>query len=322
MYQIPNMSLWKGRINPDPGDLLYHQVLKSLDMTNDLWMPNSEVNYALLGFCCDEGVRRNFGRAGSRKAPDQIRNQLSKLAVHFDPSKVSIVDAGNVICNQDKLEAAFDQLKVKIHTLLAHGFNPIVLGGGHETAYPHFRAVEDHLPDQQVGIVNFDAHFDMRTYENGPHSGSSFRNILNDSRLNGKPFNYLPIGIRTEANVKSLFDVMSEHKQDYVGLNRIQHELKLVQEMVQSFMEKLDKIYLTIDMDCFAGAYAPGVSASAPDGLTPSQFNSIFDTILLSDKIVSIDIVEVNPDFDTDDRTTKLAAGIVDRFINSENKRG
>lgn len=311
MYQSPDKTIWKGRMNPQPQDLLWHQVVHMLDMTHDIWTPGSETNVALLGFASDEGVRRNFGRVGAQNGPDAIRKMCTGLAVHFDKRKKSVTDAGNVLCAEQKLESAFKLLEGKIIKLLEHSYFPIVLGGGHETAYPHFGALRKYFgSDKHIGIINFDAHFDMRTYENGPHSGSSFRNILDDAEKNNESFHYYPIGIRQESNVPSLFEIMHKNEQDYILLDEIQNEREEVEEKLKSYVDRMDHIYITIDMDCFPAAYAPGVSAAAPDGMLPFEVQALLKIIFQSNKVVSADIVETNPEYD-DGRTAKLAATLV-----------
>lgn len=317
MYQAPDMSFWKGRVNPNPEDLLFHQVIKPLDLTNDVGLPTADYCIALIGYMCDEGVRRNFGRVGARSAPETIRKAMTGMAVHFDTDKIAAVDAGNVICAGENLESSFKILQGKVEMLLANQVFPIVIGGGHETAYPHFSAVQNYHAGMNVGIINLDAHFDLRNYENGPHSGSPFRHIADDAVAYGRSFNYLPIGIRPESNVKSMFDFMESKGQQYVLLNDVKQNLSLVCNALTAFADRMDKIYLTIDMDCLPAGYAPGVSAPGPDGLVPSEISELINAIP-RDKLVSMDVVEVNPKFDIDGRTSRLAASLISSSIQNE----
>ena len=309
MYQSPDMKLWKGRVNPNPDDLLLHQIIQPLDMTHDLYTGEGTNHRALLGFACDEGVRRNFGRTGSRKAPEWIKKVSAGLAIHFDTKEQLVYDAGTVLCPGSNLEAAQRMLGEKVAHLMHQGIQPIVLGGGHETAFGHFIGLKTFIPAHEtIGIINLDAHFDLRSFEQGPHSGSPFRQI---AELDPDKFHYLPIGIRPESNIPSLFAYLQEHRQDYIGLLEVCGAMESVKQKIQSFCDQVDHVYLTIDMDCFPAAYAPGVSASAPSGMTPYQVIEIIKTLLASNKMISADIVEVNPDYDIDDRTVKLAAELI-----------
>jgi len=62
-------------------------------------------------------------------------------------------------------------------------------------------------------------------------------------------------------------------------------------------------------MDAFNVAYAPGVSAVNIQGLAPDRvFLSLIHRIVATGKLLSFDIAEVNPTYDIDGRTAKLAA--------------
>jgi len=68
---------------------------------------------------------------------------------------------------------------------------------------------------------------------------------------------------------------------------------------------------VTIDLDGFSSAYAPGVSASSPMGFSPEVVLESLELIFASKKMISIDIAEMNPKYDIDNRTAKLAASLV-----------
>ena len=121
----------------------------------------------------------------------------------------------------------------------------------------------------------------------------------------------MPIGIRPESNVTSLSGFMRDNQQSFVSLSEVHLNLSEVLERIAIFCDSVDHIYLTIDMDAFPSAYAPGVSASAPDGMLPFQAIEIIKKIMASEKWLSSDVVEVNPDFDIDNRTSKLAAELI-----------
>jgi formiminoglutamase len=83
------------------------------------------------------------------------------------------------------------------------------------------------------------------------------------------------------------------------------------------FMEDVDYIYTTIDLDGFSSAYAPGVSAASPMGFSPAIVLESLKLILESKKLVGIDVVELNPDFDRDNQTAKLAASLIHYTLQS-----
>ena len=89
------------------------------------------------------------------------------------------------------------------------------------------------------------------------------------------------------------------------------------QLQLKSFLEASDGIYLTIDLDGFSSAYAPGVSAASPMGYSPAEMMPLLDTILTSGKLLSLDLAELNAAQDRDGQTAALAASLVHRVLHT-----
>ncbi|MFI8606321.1 arginase family protein [Cellulophaga baltica] len=68
-------------------------------------------------------------------------------------------------------------------------------------------------------------------------------------------------------------------------------------------------------MDGFSSAYSPGVSAPSPLGFTPHFVFKMLDFLMDTNKVISCDIVEVNPSLDRDNITSNLAARLVDYVV-------
>ncbi len=83
---------------------------------------------------------------------------------------------------------------------------------------------------------------------------------------------------------------------------------EVIQEKILWFLDSVNKVYLTVDMDGFASAFAPGVSAPSPMGFEPDFAFKVFELIASSKKLISMDIAELNPAFDHDQATARLAA--------------
>ena len=317
MYQAPDKNNWKGRIDPEDGKkgLRWHQLIKPLKLTQEVHRSGGPQNIALLGFCCDEGVRRNKGRVGAQQGPDALRQAMSSLPVHFNPEQTALFDAGNVICPNKNLETAQELLGQKVAYLLQHRFFPIVLGGGHETAYGHYLGIHQQLkqyPEANFGILNIDAHFDLRSYARDSSSGTPFRQIADLRRNHNKDFNYMCVGIQQMGNTPALFEAARQYGTQYMLAEEVRESrLAEVKEKLDAWLEKRDWVYLTLDLDGIAAAHAPGVSAPTPLGLDPFVVREILLHLVRSGKLLSMDIAELSPAYDQDNRTAKLAA----RFI-------
>ncbi|MBD3617591.1 MAG: formimidoylglutamase [Gracilimonas sp.] len=285
----------------------------------------SDATYVLIGCPQHEGVRRNSGRVGAAEAPDKIREQLYKLQVEEDLS-VRVFDAGNVIAdffdftddtdsheiNQtpDALEEIHNRLTKAVSKFLRDGKKVIVLGGGNDISYADVRALS--AVERDISALNIDAHLDMRNAERIT-SGTPYRKLIEDGYLN--PRNLHEFGIRRESNgafyLNSAYDL---------GVH-IHYLSELIKEGVaESFQNIIDEIgehpfFLGLDMDSIQAADAPGVSACSPNGLSGREVMQIIHYAKPKENLKLFEITEVNPKYDIDNRTVKLAAQLVYGFL-------
>lgn len=313
-YAPANEGTWFARIDGfDENQLRWHQSVEPLNI-NRLPRPDGERNIAFLGFVSDEGVKRNKGRIGAAKAPERIRRLCSSLP---NIEGISIYDAGDIMCYNENLEKAQQQLAVAVEKLMMHGFTPLLLGGGHEIVFGHYMGIKQRFSSEKVGIISFDAHFDLRKPDNnGVNSGTGFWQIV--EALGHTTLDYLAIGIQKASNTRELFEEADRLNASYVLDTEVNTtQIDNIRQKITAFSKKVDKIYITVDMDVFSSAYAPGVSASNPKGLTPDfVFDECLEGIFTTRKVVSIDVAEVNPNFDLDNRTSKLAARLIFDMLN------
>lgn len=292
---------WNGRTDhrTDWTHFRYHQILKD------------EAATALIGFSCDEGVRRNKGRIGAADAPNALRAALANMPWRL-PAGHHLSDTGNIICQGEQMEAAQLKLGETVRDCLTKSVTPIILGGGHETLYGHYLGVRNYLGEEKrLGIINIDAHFDLRPYDNEPSSGTMFRQILeNDSNAG-----YLVLGIQRYGNTENLFQTANALGCEYVCEDEL--EAVNIEDIINSFIEKYDAIMVTLCMDVVDAGAAPGVSAPSPFGLAPKTVRAMIRQAVGNSKTLSFDIAEVNPSLDTDGRTVKLGAAFVNEAIMS-----
>lgn len=314
MYKPTAPGTWKGRVDTLDGEegKRWHQGIKLLNLTDTTEPALANQAIAFLGFCCDEGVRRNQGREGAVEGPAALRQAMASFAWHLEDD-VALFDAGDVYCTNQNLEEAQKQLGRKVNALLSNTYKTIILGGGHETAYGHFLGIKQALPEgQQLGIINFDAHFDLRSYEKQASSGTPFLQIADDLGAQGQGFNYLCLGIQQQGNTQKLFSTAAAYGADYVFAPAMQvYNYEALRERLQQFTELVDVLYVSIDMDVFAASYAPGVSAPAALGVHPEIVLLLLQEIISSGKLLTLDIVELNPKLDVDSRTAKLGASLL-----------
>jgi formiminoglutamase len=317
-YAKPSPDIYTGRTS---GQGLYLHEKISCVHIDELPENPAGQSCVLLGYRCDEGVRRNQGRPGAVAGPDAIRQQLGKLPNHLSED-AALSDAGNVDCSSGALAEAQEQLAEAVASVLGRKSFPIILGGGHDMAYGSYTGIRKYAgPAKTIGIINFDAHFDLRATDSENHpwsrnSGTPFYQIARDCEAQKVGFRYLCLGIRKDANHRKLFETAGKLgveyvlREDFSTAHREQIEAR-----INAFIKSVDLVYITIDMDGFSSAYAPGVSAPSPMGFSPEVVLESLKIILKSGKVRALDIAECNPAFDTDGQTTKLAASLLHTLL-------
>ncbi|WP_299065608.1 formimidoylglutamase [uncultured Polaribacter sp.] len=308
-YKAADINNYSGRKTPLKNQYWY-QNIKIDSLENIVY--KDEKRFGIIGYACDEGVRRNFGRIGTKHGPESIRKTLGKLPIHY--TNKTTTDYGDLICIENNLEDCQEAFSKSITELITNGILPIGIGGGHDIAYANFNGINNAIKSSEnnkIGIINFDAHFDLRKVETQPNSGTPFNQILSK---NDNAF-YFAIGIQQQSNTKELFKIAKEHNVKFVTNFDCETFTNQLKNKLKTFIQNVDYLYITIDLDGFSSAFAPGVSAPSAYGFTPLFVCNVLAYLLKTKKVISCDIAELNPKFDQDNTTAKLAVRLVDYII-------
>ncbi len=304
MWTPADLSLWSGRIDPGDAALRWHQLMAGPD--------DHAPGTCLLGFASDLGVRLNHGRPGAAEGPDALRRALGNLPARAD---ARLYDAGTVIVADD-LAAGQQAYADRLAALLGAGHTVIGLGGGHEIAWGSYRGLAQHLDaggePARIGIVNFDAHFDLREPREGGTSGTPFRQIADDCGGRGAGFHYLCLGVSEAANTRALFDFADAAGVRY--LTDIDCSEERAAPLLEALVAEVDAVYVTVCLDALPGAVAPGVSAPAAFGLSLEFVIRCLRRLraMSPERPWPVaDIAELNPRYDADGRTARTAARLV-----------
>ncbi len=337
-HTVADMSQWTGRAEPfeSARACYWYQLAQPYAFDSDISSAGQRIG--LVGFACDQGVRRNQGRVGARAAPPLIRSAFAKLPViaelqkNFGGNLATLLgDAGDIHCQDNDdfaeqlLEQAQQQYASVVSNVIQQGSLPIGLGGGHAMAYGSFLGLwqalqqanaNDHTDSAPIiGIINFDAHLDIRQSDVAT-SGTPFRQIAEHLTEHQQPFHYCCIGVSRFSNTAALFD-----RADELGVRVISDEdctnkkWKKIAAQIVSFIDSVDIIYLTIDMDCLPSSIVPGVSAPAAYGINLAFVERAVKLIMASGKVKIADIAEINPTYDIDVRSCKVAARLLATII-------
>ncbi len=361
-----DMDLWTGRIEPFESEraCYWYQIAQPYNFDSSSQhssvqkAPQSGQRIGLVGFACDQGVRRNQGRIGARAAPPLLKSTFASLPVigalqdSFAGELTTLLgDAGNIECDDHDafaeaiLEEAQQQYADIVTSIIKQGHLAIGLGGGHAIAYGSFLGLwqalqepKNHSQDDStnpsknkpsgnnnntatndstptIGVINFDAHLDIRQADMAT-SGTPFRQIAEHLTAHQQPFHYCCIGVSRLSNTAALFD-----RAKALGVHIISDEdctnkkWKKIAAQIQTFMSSVDVIYLTIDMDCLPASVVPGVSAPAAYGIELPFVERAVKLIMASNKVKMADIAEINPTYDVDNRSCKVAARLLSTIV-------
>ncbi|OGT42854.1 MAG: formimidoylglutamase [Gammaproteobacteria bacterium RIFCSPHIGHO2_12_FULL_37_34] len=319
-YLPPNHTIWLGHADA-PMNACFHQHIQLINLLKQKIKKSSENAFALIGFKCDEGTQRDLGRSGSMEGPLAIRHRLAHLPIQ--KPTLCCYDVGDIICNDHDLEESQQALSEIVSILLKENIVTIVIGGGHELAFGHYQGIATcYPPEKKLGIINFDAHFDLHSLHPHHRAGATtaFYQIAEAHFTEKRHFDYNCIGIQHAGNIRQLFDIAKHYHVKYILADDIHQGLREKSfDFIDRIIDENDIIYLSLSLDVFSAAHAPGVNSIQPLGLNPWDVIPLIRQAASSGKVVGYDIVEHVPRYDIDHRTAKLAAILIYEIIHHHN---
>lgn len=262
----------------------------------------------ILGNPQDEGIRRDNGRPGAAAAPAAIREQFYRLTT-FNVKK-KIFDLGDVRIGSS-LEENHENHQAIVTEVLKDNKRLIVLGGGNDISYPTGSAMADvYGPEWWIG-VNIDSHLDVRLADQR-NSGTPYRQLLEEGKL--LPTYFYEVGFQSHFCSPVYYEYIRALGVHRISLellrSRTEPDIELKEQIREKFIGHSSSLntFFGFDMDAVRMADAPGTSAPSPLGLTASEFIQLvkYAAFLANTKV--IEFTEINPEYDIDDRTTKLVA--------------
>ncbi|HUR70246.1 MAG TPA: agmatinase family protein [Candidatus Thermoplasmatota archaeon] len=294
-------AAWSARPS-DPNDVFLAQVVSHTD---------GPARVGLFGIPFDGAV---LGRPGAREGPDAIRAQMAKLkpwSLSGGPSQVSVRDWGNVRCPMD-VAGAHQATETAALAVLDAGQVPLALGGDHSLTFPLVKAHEGRR--QKMGIINLDAHLDVRDFSGVPNSGTSFGRLLDLGLVPGA--NLVEVGIRDFANAHAYAQKVHKAGGTILGANEWMREgVSVIDHAIDVASEGVDGVYLSVDIDVLDQAHAPGVSAPTPGGVDTRTLLAAIDRICERCDLVGADIMETAPPLDRDHQTSRAAAFVAMKLL-------
>jgi len=308
---------------PDrPDDPRLGKVIASWDGDLADFRPGRPV---LLGFPQDEGVSRNGGREGARLAPAAIRRWLYRLvaidpATGADLAAPGPIDLGDLIIERE-LEYSQGVLAGIVAELLDRRCVPVVLGGGHETAFGTYLGYA--TTGRELAVINVDAHLDVRPLIEGRgHSGSPFRQMMEHAVLPLHGSRYVCLGAQPAVTSREHADYVRSRGGEIVWAKDVRSCLE------ECFVRARDRVtaggrpvHVSLDADVVRAADVPGVSAPNPVGLGGDEVAEWARAAGADPAVSSFELVEINPELDLDGRSARWAAAVVWQFLAGLSRR-
>lgn len=242
-------------------------------------------------------------RPGARFAPQKIR-EVSYAIEEYSPymdrdlSEVRFFDAGDLELPMGNIVSSLEIIQQAAREVLEDGKKPIFLGGDHLITYPVVREVYGKYGDQ-LRLLHFDAHADLREEYLGERNSHASVIRLCSQFLPSK--NIFQFGIRS--GTREEFKWAGENLNFYPF--EVLQPLKEVIDVLKPY-----PVYITLDIDVIDPAYACGTGTPEPGGCMPHEIFQAFRA-MKGLNIVGMDLVEVNPVYDTAGVTSILAAKII-----------
>jgi guanidinopropionase len=267
-----------------------------------------DLDIAAIGVPMDLGVSN---RGGARFGPRAVRT-IERIGPYHPTlravpkSRVRAADIGDVpFRSRYSLEQSLEDIEKFYASLKAQGVRPLSVGGDHSITYPILKALGRDAP---LGLVHIDAHCDtMGAYDDTKfHHGGPFRLAVLDGVLD--PERTIQIGIRGASNMFWEFSHAAGmtviYMEDFISMG-VEAVIKKAREVVGA-----QPIYISVDVDGFDPAYAPGTGTPEAGGLEAREGLALLRG-LHGLTVAGADVVEVAPEYDPTTNTSQLAAQLL-----------
>lgn len=274
----------------------------------DAWRPD----VAVLGAPFDLGTTN---RPGARFGPRALRADAYRSGTYhlgygldvFD--HVEVVDVGDVHCPHGQVERGLDNIRTRVRDLVGRGIVPFVMGGDHAITWPSVTGVCDVLGSGSVGVVHFDAHADTADVVDGnlASHGTPMRRLIESGVV--APEHFVQIGLRSPWPGPEVWDWMAERGMRWHLMDEIVDRGfdAVFRDALAEALDGPDALYVSVDIDAFDPAYAPGTGTPEPGGLVAADVLRAVRELGYRHRIVGMDVVEVSPPYDHADLTVNLA---------------
>ncbi|UFT98424.1 formimidoylglutamase [Radiobacillus kanasensis] len=265
--------------------------------------------------------KSSISHSGAAFAPGTIRKSLSGFTTYsieedIDLNQLVISDLGDITMHVTDIVHSQNRIYETMKHLLMKNpsWKPILLGGDHSVSFPSIKAFSE--VKGSVGVIQFDAHHDLRNLEDGgPCNGTPFRSLLESASIDGN--HLIQIGIRDFSNSKAYRTYGEDNGVTMYTMKDVRERsiLDVIDEGIKKLRNTVDVIYVSVDMDVLDQAHAPGCPAIGPGGMDSATLLQAITHLARHEKVLAIDLVEVDPTLDFRDITSRAAAHVILHYL-------
>lgn len=290
------------------------------------WDRQELMDFGLIGVPFSRASIRGSSTDGG---PSAIRSAFAYFTTwsvdyEVDISGLTVRDVGDVQTDLLDVPRALQQIEECFTDLLdGQRFFPIALGGDHSITWPIIAAIHNVRPDAKIGIVQFDAHYDLRGPDFGPTHGTPFRRILEgDYGVQGK--NLVQLGIHGFGNAARYHQYALEQGVRVISAREIRRRgiTDVMDEAITRASDGTDLVYVSLDIDVMAAAYGPGTGVVTAEGLDPYDLLEAMYLLGRAPTVWGLDVVEVDPARDIHEITARTACTAILTFLGGYVHRG
>lgn len=263
------------------GETKLGQTIQTI--TADRWedaLKKNSASYVLIGIPEDIGVRANYGIGGTQslwqpalkailniQETETLRGASILALGYFDFSDwIKISQQEDITTLRNRVSQIDELVFPIIQTIVSAGKIPIIIGGGHNNAYPLLKG-SSLAKGKALNSVNLDAHSDYRIME-GRHSGNGFRY----AHAKGFLKKYHIIGLHENYNSAAVMADINQHPDlHYTTYEAIflHEKIDFATVLQQTAIALNDApIGVELDLDCISNTLS---SAATPCGISALQ---------------------------------------------------
>lgn len=204
---------------------------------------------------------------------------------------------------------------------------PVLIGGDHSLSAGSIMAVSEKY--ENLGVIWVDAHADFndeKITNSGNMHGMPLSSICGlgpecmvdyvKIKKNISPKNIVIIGGR-DFEPEEVKKLNREGVKYYLYEDIEKRGLNVIVKESIEYLSNVEHLHLSFDVDSISPLYAPGTGTPVDKGLNPQEVYELIESLMKTKKIVSMDLVEINPILDINDKTSKLAVEILLFIVNS-----